>query len=77
MFLEIPLDTSRQPMETEEHWPVQFRVQKTHQVVPSHNVLETGIKVVDLFAPLTKGGKLGLFGGAGVGKTMLLTELLA
>ncbi len=39
-------------------------------------VLETGIKIIDLFCPLTQGGKIGLFGGAGVGKTMLLTELL-
>lgn len=39
-------------------------------------VIETGIKILDLFAPLTKGGKMGLFGGAGVGKTMILTEIL-
>jgi F-type H+/Na+-transporting ATPase subunit beta len=42
----------------------------------STGVLETGIKVIDFFAPIAKGGKIGLFGGAGVGKTMLLTELL-
>jgi F-type H+-transporting ATPase subunit beta len=45
-------------------------------VVSDRKFLETGIKVVDLFAPLYKGGKMGLFGGAGVGKTLLLTEIL-
>ena len=40
------------------------------------SILQTGIKVIDLFCPLMKGGKMGLFGGAGVGKTMLLTEIL-
>ena len=45
-------------------------------IVSFRQILETGIKVVDLFAPLMKGGKMGLFGGAGVGKTMLLTEIL-
>jgi F-type H+/Na+-transporting ATPase subunit beta len=45
-------------------------------VAPLKQVLETGIKVVDFFAPMVEGGKTGLFGGAGVGKTMLLTELL-
>jgi F-type H+-transporting ATPase subunit beta len=39
-------------------------------------ILETGIKVIDLIAPMTKGGKVGLFGGAGVGKTVLITELI-
>mgnify|MGYP000893513325 CR=1 FL=1 len=45
-------------------------------VVVKKEILETGIKVIDVFAPLLKGGKMGLFGGAGVGKTMLLTEIL-
>jgi len=45
-------------------------------VSSKQRVLETGIKVLDLFAPLVKGGKTGLFGGAGVGKTILLTEIL-
>ena len=43
---------------------------------PKEEFLETGVKVVDLFAPMVKGGKMGLFGGAGVGKTILLTEIL-
>jgi len=46
------------------------------EVLVTHELLETGIKVVDIFCPMTKGGKMGLFGGAGVGKTMLLTEIM-
>jgi F-type H+-transporting ATPase subunit beta len=46
------------------------------ETVVEETILETGIKVIDLFAPITKGGKIGLFGGAGVGKTILLTELM-
>lgn len=49
---------------------------KSLDVVTKEEVAETGIKVIDLFSPLIKGGKMGLFGGAGVGKTILLTELL-
>jgi len=45
-------------------------------VLTNTEILETGIKVIDLFTPLTKGGKMGLFGGAGVGKTVLLSEIL-
>lgn len=47
-----------------------------NNVIIKKEILETGIKVIDVFAPLMKGGKMGLFGGAGVGKTMLLTEIL-
>ncbi len=43
---------------------------------PTTEILETGIKVVDLIAPYAKGGKIGLFGGAGVGKTVLIMELI-
>ena len=63
--------------------------QKMHQNIPIHRqapafketiilpeILETGIKVVDLLAPYLKGGKIGLFGGAGVGKTVLIQELI-
>ena len=61
---------------TEERWPI-------HRPAPSYDeqegtteILETGIKVVDLIAPYAKGGKIGLFGGAGVGKTVLIMELI-
>lgn len=52
------------------------QVPKLSQVITANEVLETGIKVIDFFAPILKGGKVGLFGGAGVGKTVLLTELI-
>lgn len=52
------------------------RLQPLSDVSTAQHPIETGIKVIDLFAPLIKGGKTGLFGGAGVGKTMLLTEVL-
>lgn len=59
------------------YWPIQKKVKPSMVDVSTKQVpLETGIKVIDLFAPLVKGGKMGLFGGAGVGKTMLLTEIL-
>ncbi|MCL4353972.1 F0F1 ATP synthase subunit beta [Patescibacteria group bacterium] len=47
-----------------------------HKISAHQEVLETGIKVIDLFSPIIKGGKIGLFGGAGVGKTLLLTEII-
>ncbi|MGD9128889.1 MAG: F0F1 ATP synthase subunit beta [Candidatus Woesebacteria bacterium] len=47
-----------------------------NEVVPADQILETGVKVIDFFAPLLKGGKMGLFGGAGLGKTLMLTELI-
>ncbi len=53
------------------HKPVPF-----DSVVPPSQILETGIKVIDFFSPLLKGGKVGIFGGAGVGKTVLLTEII-
>ncbi|OGV90333.1 F0F1 ATP synthase subunit beta [Microgenomates group bacterium RIFCSPHIGHO2_01_FULL_45_11] len=59
-----------------DHWPVRTTAAFHKQVIAEKELLETGIKVIDLFAPLLKGGKMGLFGGAGVGKTLLLTEML-
>lgn len=56
--------------------PIHKGVPAYENIVTSYEILETGIKVVDLFAPLIKGGKTGLFGGSGVGKTVLLTEIL-
>ncbi len=63
-------------MKAEEHWPI-------HRAPPTFTdqdvkvqQFETGIKVIDLLCPFTRGGKIGLFGGAGVGKTVLLTELI-
>jgi F-type H+-transporting ATPase subunit beta len=57
-------------------WSIHRQAQDTLNLVTAQQMLVTGIKVIDLFTPLVKGGKMGLFGGAGVGKTILLTELL-
>ncbi len=61
---------------TEEKVPIYHDYSSKITPVSELSVLQTGIKVIDLFCPLMKGGKMGLFGGAGVGKTMLLTEIL-
>lgn len=64
------------PPEAEEHWAIHRPAPAYEELSPTNNVLETGIKVVDLIAPYLKGGKIGLFGGAGVGKTVLIMELI-
>ncbi len=56
--------------------PIYAKGPKYEEVSPHQEILETGIKAIDFFAPLVKGGKLGLFGGAGVGKTIILTEVM-
>ncbi|MCX6411730.1 MAG: F0F1 ATP synthase subunit beta, partial [Actinobacteria bacterium] len=61
---------------TGERWGIHREPPKFADLDPKPSVLETGIKVVDLLAPYTKGGKIGLFGGAGVGKTVLIQELI-
>ena len=69
------VDNKPQP-ETEEKWGIHRPAPKFEEQEASNQVLETGIKVVDLIAPYLKGGKIGLFGGAGVGKTVLIMELI-
>lgn len=64
------------PPETEERWEIHRDPPTYEEQAASNQVLETGIKVVDLIAPYLKGGKIGLFGGAGVGKTVLIMELI-
>ncbi|MCL1831334.1 MAG: F0F1 ATP synthase subunit beta [Oscillospiraceae bacterium] len=59
-----------------ERWPIHRPAPKYEEQAAANEVLETGIKVVDLIAPYLKGGKIGLFGGAGVGKTVLIMELI-
>ena len=59
-----------------ERLPIHRPAPSFTEVVPATEILETGIKVVDLLAPYSKGGKIGLFGGAGVGKTVLIQELI-
>ena len=64
------------PIEVEERWPIHRSAPTVEQLTPTAEMFETGIKVVDLLAPYAKGGKVGLFGGAGVGKTVLIQELI-
>ncbi|HKG38756.1 MAG TPA: F0F1 ATP synthase subunit beta [Conexibacter sp.] len=60
----------------EERWPIHRAAPTVENLTPTTEMFETGIKVVDLLAPYAKGGKVGLFGGAGVGKTVLIQELI-
>ena len=64
------------PIETEEKWPIHREAPEFVEQSTKLELFETGIKVIDLLAPFLKGGKIGLFGGAGVGKTVLLMELI-
>ena len=70
-----PID-GKGPIQAERYLPIHRGAPKFDELAPSTEVLETGIKVVDLLAPYSKGGKVGLFGGAGVGKTVLIMELI-
>jgi F-type H+-transporting ATPase subunit beta len=63
-------------LEVKERWPIHRSAPTVEQLTPTAEMFETGIKVVDLLAPYAKGGKVGLFGGAGVGKTVLIQELI-
>ncbi|MFZ4405341.1 MAG: F0F1 ATP synthase subunit beta, partial [Pseudobdellovibrionaceae bacterium] len=63
-------------VKAKEHWPIHRAAPKFEDQATSTEMLMTGIKVVDLLAPYSKGGKIGLFGGAGVGKTVLIQELI-
>ncbi len=64
------------PVDSEDKLPIHRAAPPFEELEPSTEMLETGIKVVDLLAPYSKGGKIGLFGGAGVGKTVLIMELI-
>lgn len=70
-----PIDNKPEP-ETEKHYPIHRKAPKFEEQSTETEILETGIKVVDLLCPYQKGGKIGLFGGAGVGKTVLIQELI-
>jgi F-type H+-transporting ATPase subunit beta len=63
-------------IEVKERWPIHRSAPNVEDLTPTTEMFETGIKVVDLLAPYAKGGKVGLFGGAGVGKTVLIQELI-
>ena len=70
-----PIDEIEAP-KTDEKWPIHRPAPSFEEQATSQEMLETGIKVVDLLCPYQKGGKIGLFGGAGVGKTVLIQELI-
>ena len=74
-LLGDPVDEQPAP-QTAERWPIHREAPSYEEQAASSEVLETGIKVIDLIAPYLKGGKIGLFGGAGVGKTVLIQELI-
>ena len=70
------IDGGEQP-DTEEKWEIHREPPTFEEQNPAEEILETGINVIDLLAPYAKGGKIGLFGGAGVGKTVLIQELIS
>lgn len=63
-------------IETEEYWSIYTQPPLLERIIPPTEIFETGIKAIDLLAPYPRGGKIGLFGGAGVGKTVLIMELI-
>jgi F-type H+-transporting ATPase subunit beta len=74
-LLGDPIDEG-ESVEGDERWPIHRPAPEVEDLTPTREILETGIKVVDLLAPYAKGGKVGLFGGAGVGKTVIIMELI-
>jgi F-type H+-transporting ATPase subunit beta len=70
-----PIDEGEE-LKGEERWPIHRPAPKFDELEPTIEVFHTGIKVIDLVAPFVKGGKIGLFGGAGLGKTVLIQELI-
>jgi F-type H+-transporting ATPase subunit beta len=75
-LLGEPID-GRGPVQADEKWPIHRDPPEFEELSPKTEVFETGIKVIDLLTPFVRGGKIGLFGGAGLGKTVILTELIA
>src|SRR5436190_499788 len=74
-LLGDPIDEG-EAVEGDTRWPIHRPAPEAEDLTPTQEILPTGIKVVDLLAPYAKGGKVGLFGGAGVGKTVLIQELI-
>jgi F-type H+-transporting ATPase subunit beta len=70
------LDTEQPLAEPDKRWPIHRPAPPFTDKLPATQIFETGIKVIDLLAPYAKGGKIGLFGGAGVGKTVVIMELI-
>ncbi|MBV9311478.1 MAG: F0F1 ATP synthase subunit beta, partial [Solirubrobacterales bacterium] len=75
-LLGEPIDMGDELAEDTQRWPIHREAPTFETLTPTTEMFETGIKVVDLLAPYAKGGKVGLFGGAGVGKTVIIQELI-
>src|SRR5579884_933199 len=75
-LLGDPIDLGDDLPDDVERWPIHRAAPQVEDLTPTQEMFETGIKVVDLLAPYAKGGKVGLFGGAGVGKTVIIQELI-
>jgi len=75
-LLGEPID-GRGPVQADEYWPIHREAPPVTELSTKTEIFETGIKVIDLLTPFVRGGKAGLFGGAGLGKTVILTELIA
>lgn len=71
-----PLDVSEEEVDVTQRWEIHRPAPDFDALEPSSQMFETGIKVIDLLTPYKQGGKIGLFGGAGVGKTVLITEMI-
>ena len=71
-----PID-QRGPVQADDYWTIHRQAPKVSELSTNTEVFETGIKVIDLLTPFVRGGKAGLFGGAGLGKTVILQELIA
>lgn len=70
-----PID-NKEPIQSKMKWPIHHPAPRFSDIVAAEEIMETGIKVIDLMTPYVRGGKIGLFGGAGVGKTVLIMELI-
>ncbi len=71
-----PLDVDEEKLDVQERWPIHRPAPPYDQLEPKTEMFETGIKVFDLLTPYVRGGKIGLFGGAGVGKTVIIQEMI-
>jgi F-type H+/Na+-transporting ATPase subunit beta len=74
--LGLPLDTDLDKIDVQERWPIHRPAPPLDALEPRTEMFETGIKVIDLLAPYVRGGKIGMFGGAGVGKTVVIQEMI-
>jgi F-type H+-transporting ATPase subunit beta len=74
--LGVGIDFEGEEVDSEDRWEIHRSAPSFEDLSPAQEILETGIKVIDLMAPIAKGGKVGLFGGAGVGKTVNMMELI-